>query len=136
MNIDKVSQLTCSPLPLGIPYTQISAPPAASVQHDTSPDRNCHQIPKGGEDPELIENRRRRRRSPLTRFLCPVSSCCRNQGTLRKPFGRTDNLRTHLKTVHSLPITDGVKVPKWIVENPGEVKKAEDRAQAGLSLRC
>jgi len=141
INMDMASQLAFSPLLLGVPHT--SASPAAFVRHDTFPDPeiyNCQQVPKSGEDRQPRENRSRRRRTrgrspPFAGFFCPIPSCCRNQGTLRKPFGRTDNLKTHLKTVHNLPITDGVRVPKWITENSGEVDEAEDRARACLSLK-
>jgi len=130
--MDIVSQLTFSPLPLGTPYTQNNASPAAFVGH--GPFLNP---PKGSEDHQLGENRRRRPRirARSSRFFCPLASCSRNQGTLRKPFGRSDNLRTHLKTVHNLPVSDGVRVPKWIAENPGEVGEAEAKARASLSLR-
>ncbi|KAF8419413.1 hypothetical protein EV426DRAFT_576955 [Tirmania nivea] len=90
---------------VGVPYRQSSVSPAK--RHDPFP------------DPEILsyhqipnggkdENRRRRDRTRAG-FFCPLPSCCRNQ--------------------------DGVKVPKWIAENPGQVNEAENRARAGLSLR-
>lgn len=141
--MDLASQLP--QLPSGAPNTQARASPAIVLQQDTSPDP---KIPicngswglKGSEDQQSQENHRPRRhtrsriRSSRTGFLCPLPSCARNQCSPQKAFRRTDNLRAHLKTVHGLSITDGVWVPKWITENPGLLKEAEDRARVRLSL--
>ena len=122
-------------LPLGAPYNSLPF-----TQRDTLDPgiRNGQRVRQSGESPGLTGNPHRQHSTvspPSMGFHCPLLSCSRNQCTPPKPFGRTDNLRTHLKTVHSLPIPDGVRLPKWITENPGALEEAEDRAQANVLLR-
>ncbi|RPB28739.1 hypothetical protein L211DRAFT_845747 [Terfezia boudieri ATCC MYA-4762] len=121
-------------LPLGAtaPYSALPLP-----QRDTLDThiRNEQRMRQNGEDQEPNENPHCIVSAPSMGFCCPLLSCGRNQCTPPKLFGRTDNLRTHLKAVHGLPITDGVRLPKWLAENPGALEDAEYRAQASLLLR-
>ncbi|KAF8456570.1 hypothetical protein BGX38DRAFT_1266317 [Terfezia claveryi] len=121
-------------LPLGAPYSTLPF-----AQRDTlNPDvRNEQRIRQNGEDQEPSEHPHFMVSAPSMGIRCPLLSCSRNQRTPPKLFrvGRTDNLRTHLKAVHGLPITDGVRLPKWLAENPGALNDAEDRAQASLLLK-
>jgi len=130
------------PLPLGVPDMHVSASPVTVLRDNTPPSpKICidnGNWPKGSEDKQPHHRRRPhtrpRTRGSSTSFFCPLPSCPRNQCTPQKVFRRTDNLRAHLKTVHSLSITDGVWVPKWITGNQNLLDEAEDRARARLSL--
>ena len=118
------------------PSTIYSTP--SYVQNDTlCPEiRNEQRVQQSSEDQGLSENPLYQQRtfSAPKKLLCPVPSCSRNLCTPRKT-ARTDNLRIHLKKVHSLPITKGIRLLKWIAENQGALENAENRAQASLSLR-
>ncbi|KAF8419416.1 hypothetical protein EV426DRAFT_287711 [Tirmania nivea] len=123
-----------SQLPLGA-HVSYSALPSA--QHDTvDPEVRIRQrVWRDQESNENLHSRHYTVSLPSMGFLCPLLSCSRNQCTPPKSFGRTDSLRTHLKKVHSLPITDGIRLSKWIAENSGVLKDAEDRARASLLLK-